>query len=64
MLYNLACTYAIKGDREAMLGTVRNLAERHSTRLHDSIRPHLSDHFSAFREDRELLALLKSTDHN
>jgi Domain of unknown function (DUF4062) len=61
VLYNLACAYAIKGDREGMLNAVRSLAERHSTRLHDSIRPHLNDYFFAFREDKELLALLKAT---
>jgi len=56
---NLACIYAIKGDREGMLNAVRNLAQRRSSRLHNSIRPHLHDYFSAFREDKELLALIE-----
>jgi hypothetical protein len=59
VLYNLACIYAIKGDREGMLNAVRNLAQRRSSRLHNSIRPHLHDYFSAFREDKELLALIE-----
>jgi tetratricopeptide (TPR) repeat protein len=58
VLYNLACVYAIQGNREGMLTAVRTLADRHSPRLHDSIRSHLNDYFALFRDDGELLALL------
>lgn len=58
VLYNLASVCAMNGDRDAMLQAVRALADRNSTRLHDSIRPHLHDYFVRFREDAEFMALL------
>ena len=58
VLYNQACAYALQGDREAMLRAVRALVGRRSSRIEDSVRPHLDDYFARFQDDPELLELV------
>lgn len=54
--YNLACVYALMGERELMLDHLRHI--RDAPREQGLIRRHISDYFSAYAQDHEFLALL------
>ena len=54
--YNLACVYALKGERNKMLDMVRELKSQR--RQIGAIRFHLTDFFSKCSDDKEFLALL------
>lgn len=54
--YNLACVYALKGERAKMLGLVREL-KGHRREI-DAIRFHVSDFFAEFANDTEFKALI------
>lgn len=56
--YNFACVFAMRGDRPAMLQAVRQLAG--APNYLAAIRAHLHDYFDQYRDDPELLALIKA----
>lgn len=56
LLYNLASTYAMQGDRERMMDVVRRIDRR--SRILDVIRARLDDYFSEFSDDEEFLQLI------
>ena len=56
VLYNLACVYAMQGDREQMLEMVRRLEPY--ARERGRITYHLDDYFVDFRDDPELRQLV------
>ena len=56
LLYNLASTYALKGDRQSMLDVVRRLSNDPG-RL-SMIRARLGDYFGDFVRDEEFLELI------
>lgn len=55
-IYNLACIYAMEGDRQKMLSYVEQL--KGQSRFLNGIRFHLKDFFSEFSNDKELLKLI------
>ncbi|MDB5471645.1 MAG: tetratricopeptide repeat protein [Caulobacter sp.] len=54
--YNLACTYALKGDRAGMLAELGN--SKMLKRYKSAIRNHLSDYFWKFKDDEEFLKII------
>ena len=54
--YNLACVYALRGERDLMLTHLRMLKD--ARREVGLIRRHLTDYFKSFADDSEFLRLL------
>lgn len=54
--YNLACVYALKGDRASLMDMIASL-KSHKRHLEEfiSIQSHLNDYFSQFANDKEFL---------
>lgn len=59
VLYNLAGVHAMRGDREQMMSTIRDL-QRYPRQL-AWIHYHLDDYFSEFRDDVDFLAAIGSS---
>jgi tetratricopeptide (TPR) repeat protein len=56
LLYNLASTYAMMGDRNKMMAVIRRIPP--NSKFISVIRTRLADYFSAFSEDKEFLQLI------
>jgi tetratricopeptide (TPR) repeat protein len=56
--YNLACVYALQKRREDMLTQIRII--KPSRRYLGAVQAHLTDYFANYRNDRELLDLIKA----
>lgn len=54
--YNLACIYAMRGDREKLFDALKDL--RKMNIFKPGLRHHLNDYFAKFKNDREFLSLI------
>ncbi|MDT7543393.1 MAG: hypothetical protein QOE33_3297 [Acidobacteriota bacterium] len=59
--YNLACVYALRGDRAMLMSTIASI-KTHMNYFEElaAIRNHLQDYFAAFASDEEFLNLISS----
>lgn len=59
--YNRECVYAMRGQRQQLIDTMRSIREHKGfVGVYSGMRNHLHDYFAAFAQDTEFLELIDS----